>query len=244
MHGLTLAKSYRVNRLNLFQWRAVVFDVDGTLINSNDAHAYAFMEAFHAHQYSIPFKRVRPLIGMGAEKLIPLALEKGVSNLEREEISATKARIFETRYLNTIAAFPGAHDLLRALNNHGLGLAIATSASGDELQALLHTAGLEGQISLQACASDAQHSKPDPDIVLAAIRKLDIPRSAIVMIGDTPYDAIAAKQAGIAFVGFTCGGWSPLDLAGALKTYSGPQQLFDELNHPPHDTAQKVPLAG
>lgn len=143
----------------------MIFDVDGTLVDSNDAHAKAFEEAL-----GIPFERVRPLIGMGADKLIPALIGRYDAALAER-----KKQIFRQRYLPRLRAFPQVKDLFQALKRKGARLAVASSAGKDELDALLEVAGVQPWLEAQTGAEDAERSKPDPDIVRAALAKLGMP---------------------------------------------------------------------
>lgn len=194
----------------------VILDVDGTLIDSNDAHAEAFAEALQ-----VPFERVRPLIGKGADRLIP-ELIGGYD----AALAERKKAIFKARYLPHLRPFPKARELVSKFKDMGLRLAVASSAGKDELGALLQVAGVQDYLDTQTDADDADRSKPDPDIVLAAVNKLGVPAARCLMIGDTPYDAEAAARAGVAFVGLRCGGWSERDLRPALAVFADAAELL------------------
>jgi len=198
------------------KFEGVILDVDGTLVDSNDAHAEAFAEALQ-----VPFERVRPLIGKGADKLIPELIGRyDAAAAER------KKAIFRARFLPRLRPFLKSRELLSKFKDLGLRLAVASSAGKDELDALLQVAGVREYLDAQADADDADRSKPDPDIVLAAASKLGLPPARCLMIGDTPYDAEAAARAGVAFIGLRCGGWSERDLRPALAVFADPAALL------------------
>jgi HAD superfamily hydrolase (TIGR01549 family) len=204
-------------------FEGVILDVDGTLVDSNDAHARAFSEALN-----VPFERVRPLIGMGSDKLLPQLI--GRSDAERAE---QKTKVFKERFLPHLRAFPKVPELLTALKARGLRLVVASSAGKDELDALLAVAGAAPFLEGQTDADDAENSKPNPDIVQAAVRQLKLPAARCVMIGDTPYDAEAAARAGVAFIGVLCGGWPAEALQPALAVRRDPADLLANLEDPP-----------
>lgn len=199
----------------------MIFDVDGTLVDSNDAHARAFVEAFAACGHALPFDKVRRLIGKGADKLIPELIGRC-----DDAVAQRKKAIFKQRYLPALRPFPKVPDLLRALRARGFRLGVASSAGKDELKALLAVTGAAELFEERTDADDAERSKPDPDIVRAALEKLELPAAHCVMVGDTPYDAEAAQRAGIAFIGVRCGGWRDADLAPALAVCEDPAALL------------------
>ena len=204
---------------------AVIFDVDGTLVDSNDAHARAFVEAFADCGFDVPFEKVRRLIGKGSDKLIPELIGRF-----DQRVADRKKAIFRQRFLPALQPFGGVGKLLRTLHERGIRLAVASSAGKDELDALLAVTGVAELLEQQTDADDAEHSKPDPDIVRAALQKLALPAPGCVMVGDTPYDAEAARRAGVGFVGVRCGGWTDRDLAPALAVYDDPAALLGQLD--------------
>lgn len=206
--------------------RGVIFDVDGTLVNSNDAHARSWVEALAAHGIDVDFARARPLIGMGGDKLLPQLCDIPSDTPQGKAISATRAQLFRERYLPRLQPFPGAKALVSKLTASGLRVAVASSAREEELSQLLRIAHVDALLEGVSSASDAQHSKPDPDIVHAALEKLELPAAAAIMIGDTPYDIAAARQLGIGTIALRCGGRSDQDLAGAIAIYDDAADLL------------------
>jgi len=166
--------------------RAVIFDVDGTLIDSNDAHARAWADAFREYGYDVPVERIRRLIGMGGDKLLP-----EVSGVEKEsdlgkKIDERRQKIFNEQYLPTLHAFPKVRELVQHIQRRGLEVGIASSAKGEELGKLLKVAQIDDLIEAATSSSDAKESKPDPDIVQAAMDKRGCPVEQVIMVGDTP----------------------------------------------------------
>jgi HAD superfamily hydrolase (TIGR01509 family) len=213
--------------------RAVILDVDGTLLDSNDAHARAFVEAGAELGHEADFQTVRRLIGKGGDKLIPEAFGFSQESGEGQALDERKKQIFAERYLPHLEATPGARSLLEALREQGLELVVATSAGGDEVDGLLEQAGLDDLVQAATSSSDAEDSKPDPDIVEAALEKTGCSADQVVMLGDTPYDVEAATRAGIAIVAVRCGGWGDADLAGAVAVYDDPAALLAPLGESP-----------
>jgi phosphoglycolate phosphatase-like HAD superfamily hydrolase len=204
----------------------VLLDIDGTLLDSNDAHARAWVAAFAAHGYVVPFEAVRPLIGMGGDKLIPELTGLHPESPEAKRLGETRSEIFRDRELPGIRATPGARELLEHMRARGLELVVATSAKADEVQALLRQAGVADLIAAASSADDAERSKPDPDIVRAALSAVRRPASHSLMLGDTPYDVEAATRARVPIIALRCGGWDDAALEGATEIYDDPADLL------------------
>ena len=142
-------------------------------------------------------------------------------------MASRRKEIFHARYLPTLRALPGARALLERLRADGRELVIATSAQGEELAAMLRQTGLDGLFDEQTSSSDADRSKPDPDIVVAALERSRAEPHECLMIGDTPYDVEAALRAGVPIIGVRSGGWTAEELAGALEVWDGPADLLE-----------------
>jgi beta-phosphoglucomutase-like phosphatase (HAD superfamily) len=206
--------------------RGVIFDIDGTLVDSNDAHAHAWVETFAEAGYDVPFEVVRPLIGMGGDKLLPKTIGLKHDSREGKALSARRSEVFREKYLPGLRALPGSRRLVEHVRGEGLKPVVATSAKDEELKGLLEAAEVADLMEEKATASDAKRSKPDPDIVVAAMNQADLAPRELVMIGDTPYDIEAATRAGIRIIGFRSGGWNDRDLEGAVEIYDGPAHLL------------------
>jgi HAD superfamily hydrolase (TIGR01509 family) len=206
--------------------RGVILDVDGTLIESNDAHAHAWVEAMAEYGYFVTFDKVRPLVGMGGDKVLPETIAVQKDSTDGKKIDAKRMQVFKQLYLPGIQPFPGARELLHRMREQGLKLAVASSSTPDELRALLQIVGAEDLIEKESSSKDARHSKPDPDVMTATLKKLGYPANEVVMIGDTPYDIEAARKVGVGTIAFRCGGWHDADLGGALAVYDGPADLL------------------
>ena len=206
--------------------KGVIFDIDGTLVDSNDAHAQSWVETFAEAGYDVPFEKVRPLIGMGGDKLLPKTIGISRDSAEGKKLGERRGKIFQSKYLPRLQALPGARDLVLRVKRDGLKAIVATSAKDDELKGLLKAAHVEDLMEEKATASDAKRSKPDPDIVEAAVEESGTSAKHLVMIGDTPYDIEAATKAGVRAIGFLSGGWSREALKGAAEIYEGPSDLL------------------
>jgi len=209
-----------------FPWRTVLFDVDGTLIDSNDAHAEAWSRALIDNGLDVSVSDVRPLIGMGGDKLLPGLAHVDESSSRGVAIAARKKELF-TAALPALRPTPGARSLLESLHDRRLDLIVATSAGDREMRAILEQAGLADLFSAHTTKDDAAESKPDPDIVLAALARGHAQPASTVMVGDTPYDIEAARRAGVAAIALRCGGyWTDGDLRGAIAIYDDPADLL------------------
>jgi HAD superfamily hydrolase (TIGR01509 family) len=213
--------------------RGIILDIDGTLVDSNDAHARAWVEALAEHGVDVSFAEVRRLIGMGGDKLLPKVAAIPEDAPAGEAISRRRGEIFKTRYLPNIKAFPRTRELLLRMREDGLQLVVASSAKEEELKPLLEIAGAADLIAEKTSSDDADQSKPDPDIVEAALAGADFSAAEAVMLGDTPYDIQAATGAGVRVIAFRSGGWSDAELAGALAIYDGPADLLAHYDESP-----------
>ena len=212
---------------------AVLFDVDGTLVDSNDAHAQAWVAAFAEHGIAIDYADARRCIGMGGDKLMPK-----VSGLEEDSptgaaIARSRRDIFKRQFLPHLKSFRDSAGLVSELKKRGHTVVAASSAKRDELQPLLAVAGADALMDASTSSDDAEESKPDPDILQAALARADASPEAAVMIGDTPYDIEASQRAGIAVIAFRCGGWQDDDLKGAIAIYDGPWDLLAHIDQSP-----------
>jgi HAD superfamily hydrolase (TIGR01509 family) len=209
---------------------AVLLDVDGTLVDSNDAHALAWAETLTEHGFPVSFERVRALIGEGSEKLLPEITKLEKSSPRGQEIIDARSARFLREHVPRLRAMPCADELVRTLHDRGLRLVIATSADVRELRALLSVLGSSDLLGHQTSSSDVERSKPDPDIVHAAVARAGRPPRECVLIGDTPYDVESARRAGVRTIAFRCGGWSDEALRGAAAIYDGPCDLLASLD--------------
>jgi HAD superfamily hydrolase (TIGR01549 family) len=208
--------------------RAVIFDIDGTLVDSNDLHARAWQEAFQHFGIDIPFARVRSQIGKGGDQLIPALISPQKNEEIGEAVSEYRSRLFKEKYLDQVRGFPQVRELFLRILTDGRQITLASSAKKDELHRLKQAANISDLIDEQTSADDADKSKPHPDIVEAALKDLRVAADEAVMVGDTPYDAIAATRLHVRTIGVLCGGFPESDLrkAGCIETYQSPADLL------------------
>ena len=208
----------------------VLLDVDGTLVDSNDAHARAWVRAFAEEGVDAPFEAVRRLIGMGGDKLIPRVSPFTDDSKEGKRVVTRRQEIFASDFLPGLQPFRDAGRLVAELKRRGLTAVAASSAKAEELQPLLRIAGAEALLDGATSSSDVEESKPSPDIVEAALAKAHAKPANAVMVGDTPYNIAAATAAGVRCIAFRCGGWNDNDLRGAVAIYDGPWDLLARLD--------------
>jgi phosphoglycolate phosphatase-like HAD superfamily hydrolase len=213
--------------------RGAILDIDGTLVDSNDAHARSWVDAFRIHGHDVRFDEVRPLIGMGGDRLLYALASIDDESSEGKALAATRKEIFLRDHLPGIKAFPRVRELLTRLVEKGFDLAVASASEEDVLDKLIALTGASELLSKRVKKSQAPSSKPAPDSVQAALDLLGISPRETVMLGDTPYDRDASRSAGVAFVGFRCGGWSESDLAGAAAIYDDPADLLENFDRSP-----------
>ena len=204
----------------------VLFDVDGTLIDSNGAHAQAWTQALQEHGVNVDADQIRRLIGIGGDKLLPSVANIDEDSRLGKSIAKRKQSIFDT-LLPGLQPTRGARALLEYLTEKGVDLVIASSAGDRELHKLLRRANVDDLVPERASKDDAAASKPDPDIVQAALAKAHAQHDRCVLIGDTPYDIEAARRAGIDAIALRCGGyWDDENLRDAVAIFDDPAALL------------------
>lgn len=214
--------------------RAVLFDIDGTLLDSNDAHAHAWLDSLRGHGRNVPFEHVRSKIGMGSDKL--LAAVAGIDHESALGLSIAERRgvIFKAYYLPDLGPTHGARVLVDRLRSRGLACAAVSSSAGNDIADLLRAAGVADLIDVVVSGDDADRTKPDPDLVALALDRVGVTAAEALMIGDTPYDVEAGDRAGVPVIALRCGGlWSDEQLADAIAIYDDPADLSAQLDRSP-----------
>jgi HAD superfamily hydrolase (TIGR01509 family) len=212
--------------------KAVIFDIDGTLVDSVDLHAEAWRRAFEHFGKILPFQAVRSQMGKGGDQLMPVFLSKAELDRLGDALTDHRSLIWKRDFISRVRAFPGVRPLFERLRQDGKRIALASSANEDELSVYEEIAQIGDLVEARATADDAQRSKPYPDIFQAALARLKLPPRETLAVGDTPYDAEAAGQAGIATLGVLSGGFPEADLrkAGCREIH---RDVADLLGH--HD---------
>jgi len=213
----------------------VIFDVDGTLIDSVDQHAEAWLRTLRRYGCDTTFGAVRGQIGKGGDQLMPVFLPTDVIQNGGEEIEQHRGDLFKREFLPTIRGFPGVRELFERLRADGKRAVLASSAKEDELERYKEIAGITDLVEAATSSDDAERSKPFPDIFLAALKAAGVEPEQAVVIGDTPYDAEAAVKAGVRPIGVLCGGFPEAGLraAGCIAIYRDPQHLLEAYDDSP-----------
>jgi len=207
--------------------RAALFDVDGTLVDSNDLHTSAWAEAFRHFGHDIPEDRIRFQIGKGGDNLIP-ALLPDLGDEESKALEDFRTELYKKDYLPSVKPFPGVRPLFERLRADDVAIILASSSGRDEVDHNLDLIGCRDLVSATTSGDDVERSKPCPDIFEAALAKAGVPAASALVVGDTPWDAKAAARTGLGTIGFRSGGFDDRDLleAGVRALYDGPEDLL------------------
>jgi HAD superfamily hydrolase (TIGR01509 family) len=207
---------------------AVLFDVDGTLVDSNDLHTAAWQEAFRHFGLVVSFDDIRGQIGKGGDNLVP-ALLPDLPEDEQEALATAEGDIFKRDYLAQVRPFPHARDLLARVRDAGSKVILASSAGGEQLDHYVDLLDARSLIHAATSKDDVDRSKPDPDIFAAALRQAEVAPEQAIAIGDTKWDVLSAAKCGIRSLGLLSGGIPEAELrdAGAIAIYPDVAALLD-----------------
>jgi HAD superfamily hydrolase (TIGR01549 family) len=216
--------------------KAIIFDVDGTLVDTVDLHAHAWQEAFHHFGHHVEFEKIRSQIGKGGDQLMPVFLSKAEVARRGTQLEKYRNELFKRKYFSQARPFPMVPELLQHIRARGQKIGLASSCKGDELEDYKRLARIEHLVDVATTSDDADKSKPFPDIFQAAIKRLSgIAVSEAVAVGDTPYDAEAAGKIGLRTLGMLCGGFPAENLhaAGCIAIYRDPADLLQQYDSSP-----------
>jgi HAD superfamily hydrolase (TIGR01549 family) len=216
--------------------KAVIFDIDGTLIDSVDLHAQAWQETFKHFGKEIPYEDVRHQIGKGGDQLLPVFFSKEELDEKGSEMEEYRSRLFKHDFLPRVRAFPKVRELFQRIRDDGKRIALASSAKEDELKTYKKIAHIEDLVEEETSSDDADKSKPHPDIFAAALERLgDIKPDEAIVVGDTPYDAEAAGKLKLRTIGVLCGGFPEAELkaASCIAIFDGPSDLLARYSESP-----------
>ncbi len=215
--------------------QAVIFDVDGTLIDSNDLHAEAWHRAFRHFGYYFRYEALRSQVGKGADNYIPYFLSPEECARVGKELEAYETKLFKREYASKIQPFPGVRELFQKIRAEGLRIALATSSKADELAEYKRLLNIYGLTDAEVSKDEAARSKPAPDVYATALERLGIVARDGMAVGDTPYDAEACTKIGLRIIGMRCGGFEEEYLlkAGCFAIYQDPADLLERFDRSP-----------
>ena len=215
---------------NIFApFRAVIFDLDGTLVDSNEFHIDSWDRAFRHFGKTFSYEELRKQIGKGSDNYLPQFLTPKEMNEFGKELDQYRSDLFKKEYLPCVKPFPNVRELFEQIRGDGKQILLASSGKKPETKHYTKLLQIEDLIDGQITSEDANSSKPAPDIFNAALAKLGVSPKEAIVVGDTRFDVEAAKKAGLAAIGFLCGQAADeqtLRKAGALAVYRDPADLL------------------
>jgi len=217
---------------NAIMIKNVIFDIDGTLLDSNDFHASAWLQAFDAYGIKVSLKKLRQCMGKGADHLLPEFLSSREIKEIGKDLDKLSGEIFKRKYFAKVRPFPKVRALFKQIRKNGARIALASSADSKEVEKHKKIARIQDLVEKSTSADDANRTKPSPDIFHSALKLLGHPKpDSVLIIGDSPFDAIAARKAKIRVIGLLCGGFSKkvLTANGCCAVYKNPADLLKNL---------------
>lgn len=208
------------------QKRAILFDIDGTLVDSNEAHVDAWYQAFAMAGYSFGRREIHAQIGKGGDNLVPSLLPAASNEIE-ERLDHAQGEIYQRDLMRQVEPFDGASEVLKRLAERGHILVLASSASRAEVDYYIDLLDADGLITGSTSKDDVPRSKPCPDIFAAALSLTGVSADRAIVVGDTPYDVLAARAAGIETIALLSGGFEREELASCkpLAIYGNVREL-------------------
>jgi len=207
--------------------RVALIDVDGTLVDSNDAHARAWLDAFReAGCTEVTFDLLRPLIGLGAAELLPRSIGVRADSDLGQRVAARRAQLFTAYYLPGVRPFVGTRALLERMKRSQLTIVVVSTDGEEQTTSLLAAGGVIDLVDDIVTRGDIRGPDPRPDALQMAVRRAGCPRELAVFLADAPYDVETGLRAGVEVVALRCGGWSDTALKGAAAVYDDARDLL------------------
>lgn len=215
--------------------KGAIFDLDGTLVDSNDLHVAAWQETFRHFGKEFPMEKLRAQIGKGGDQYLPEFLSEFELRTIGPEIEKFRGELFQKKYLERVRPFPKVRELFERVRRAGKRIALASSGNGDEVEHYQRLLEITDLVESQTTKSDVKNSKPHPDVFISALRLLEVTADEAVAIGDTPYDVEAAKKIELPAIGLLCGGFDEDELraAGAVAIFRDPADLLENYARSP-----------
>ncbi len=209
--------------------KAVIFDIDGTLVDSVDMHAECWQRAFKQFGKEVRFLQIRRQIGKGGDQLMPVFFSAQEVERFGEQMEQWRTELWQREYAKKVKPFPQVRDLMLLIKRNGQRIALASSAKQEELRKYTQLLNIDDLVDVITSSDDVERSKPHPDIFQAALNKLkDVPADEAIVVGDSPYDAEAAAKIHLRTIGVLSGGFSEelLRAAGCIEIFGGPADLL------------------
>jgi HAD superfamily hydrolase (TIGR01509 family) len=211
-----------------------ILDIDGTLVDTNYHHAVAWFRAFRQHGFVLPLWRIHRHIGMGGDQLVAALAGDGFEREQGDDLRASETVLYK-ELIGEVQPLEGARAVIEDLKSSGHRVVLASSAKSDELEHYLTLLDARTLVDAWTDAGDVEKTKPEPDLVLAALEKAGAAPDEALMIGDSIWDCRAAQRAGVRSVGVLTGGFSEAELldAGAAKVFDSVETLREHLDEAP-----------
>lgn len=216
-------------------FRGVIFDVDGTLVDSNELHVDAWDEVFRHFGKEFPRKQLHEQVGKGGDQYVPAFLSEAEMRAFGKEAEKMHGEVFKQKYIARVRPFPKVRELLERIRADSKRIALASSSSEEEIKHYIELANLRDVLDAFTTKSDVSHSKPSPDVFQRALTLLHMQASDAIVIGDTPFDVQAAKKIDLATIGFLSGGFSEdvLVASGAVAIFQDAADLLENYARSP-----------
>lgn len=224
MSGLPFAPPPRV------RLEAILLDIDGTLIDSNDKHTDCWVEAFAHFGKQVPWDEIRGQIGKGGDLLVPDTLNAREMQSFGEPLKKYRGELWKENYMRGVRPFPGAVEAIRALHGRGVKLAFASSSNPDEVEYYVELLGVDDLLEGTTSKEDAEFSKPSPEIFRAALERVKSDPARTLAVGDTPYDILAAHRTPVPIAAVLCGGFPRESLTKAEFLFESVPAMVKELD--------------
>ena len=211
-----------------------IVDVDGTLVDTNYHHALAWYRAFRLHGLTIPLWKIHRHIGMGGDQIVPALAGEDFAEEHGEDVRETEKGCYR-ELIDEVEPLPGARALLERLKEEGHTIVLASSAKEEELDDYLDLLEARDIADSWTMSADVEATKPEPDLVKAALEKGDAAAGDAIMVGDSTYDCEAAERAGVRSIAVLSGGFAAEELreSGAMAVFDSAEELLERIDETP-----------
>ena len=210
--------------------KGIIFDIDGTLVDSNDIHTECWLEAFEHFGKTIPYDVMRSQMGKGGDLLVPDMLNAREMREFGEQLKKYRPELFKKKYMERVKPFPGVRDHFEELRKRGIKLALASSSNKDEVEYYTRLLGVGDFLEGSTSAHDANMSKPSPEIFEAALERIGTDPAFTMTAGDTPYDILASHRAALPIAALLCGGFDRQLLAKGEFLFDSVENLVRKID--------------